>query len=102
AVPGLSRPTSTGKSGKQQPIASRQWSAGFLPSKYQGVLFRSKGDAVMYLNSPGGVTSRQQRDVIDAVEKINRLEDAAVQDPEISTRISQYEMAFKMQASVPD
>ena len=101
-LPGFIVLTSTGNSGQKQPIANRMWSSGFLPSKFQGVLFRSKGDAVMYLNSPKGVNERQQRDVIDAVEKINRLEDAAVHDPEISTRISQYEMAFKMQTSVPD
>jgi hypothetical protein len=100
-LPGFIVLTSTGNSGQKQPIAQRMWSNGFLPSKYQGVLFRSKGDAVMYLNDPAGVSSRQQRDVIDAVEDINRLEDAAVQDPEIATRISQYEMAFKMQTSVP-
>jgi uncharacterized protein (DUF1501 family) len=100
-LPGFVVLTSEG-GGQGQPISARQWASGFLPSKFQGVLFRSKGDPVMYLNSPTGVSGRQQRDVIDAVEQINRLEDAAVQDPEISTRISQYEMAFKMQTSVPD
>jgi hypothetical protein len=100
-LPGFIVLTSTGNSGQKQPIASRMWNAGFLPSKYQGVLFRSTGDPVMYLNSPKGVSSQQQRDVIDAVEEMNRLEDKTVLDPEIATRISQYEMAFKMQSSVP-
>jgi hypothetical protein len=100
-LPGFVVLTSTGAAGQQQPIATRQWSAGFLPSKYQGVHFRSKGDAVLYMNNPPGVTREQQRDVIDAVEKLNRLRGEVVDDPEIATRISQYEMAFKMQASVP-
>ena len=100
-LPGFVVLTSTGNSGQKQPIASRMWHSGFLPSKYQGVHFQSKGDAVMYLGTPGGVSAARQRDVIDAVERLNRLEDAVVEDPEIATRISQYEMAFKMQTSVP-
>jgi hypothetical protein len=84
-----------------QPIAARQWHSGFLPGRFQGVAFQSKGDPVHYLNSPDGVTAGRQRDVIDAVEALNRVHDRAVDDPEISTRISQYEMAFRMQASVP-
>jgi hypothetical protein len=100
-LPGFVVLTSSGRSGQNQPIASRMWHSGFLPSKYQGVHFQSKGDAVLYLGTPGGVSAGQQRDVIDTVEKLNRLEDAVVEDPEIATRISQYEMAFKMQTSVP-
>ena len=100
-LPGFVVLTSTGNSGQKQPIASRMWHSGFLPSKFQGVHFLSKGDAVLYLGTPGGVSAAQQRDVIDAVEKLNRIEDAIVEDPEIATRISQYEMAFKMQTSVP-
>jgi hypothetical protein len=100
-LPGFVVLTSTGGSGQKQPIASRMWHSGFLPSKYQGVHFRSKGDAVLYLGNPRGVTAGQQRDVIDTISKLNRLEDRIVADPEIETRISQYEMAFKMQTSVP-
>src|SRR5207248_6759500 len=100
-LPGFIVLTSTGKSGQQQPIASRQWSAGFLPSKYQGVRFYSKGDAVHYINNPAGVSATQQRDVLDAVERLNRIRDESVDDPEIATKISQYEMAFRMQTSVP-
>ena len=100
-LPGFVVLTSTGGSGQKQPIASRMWHSGFLPSKYQGVHFRSKGDAVLYLGNPRGVTAGQQRDVIDTISKLNRLEDRIVVDPEIETRISQYEMAFKMQTSVP-
>ncbi len=100
-LPGFIVLTSTGKSGQQQPIASRQWSAGFLPSKYQGVRFYSKGDAVHYINNPAGVSGAQQRDVIDAVDRLNKIRDESVDDPEIATRISQLEMAFRMQTSVP-
>src|SRR5204863_5851398 len=93
---------STGRSGQMQPIAARQWHSGFLPSRFQGVLFRSKGDPVLYVGSPPGVTADRQKDVIEAAAKLNRLQNSAVDDPEIATRISQYEMAFKMQTSVPE
>jgi hypothetical protein len=100
-LPGFVVLTSTGNSGQKQPIASRMWHSGFLPSKYQGVHFLSKGDAVLYLGTPAGITPSRQRDVIETIEKLDRLEDSIVDDPEIATRISQYEMAFKMQTSVP-
>src|SRR5439155_5450550 len=73
-LPGFVVLTSTGKSGQMQPISARQWHSGFLPSRFQGVHFRSAGDAVLYMNSPKGVSPREQRDVIDAVEKLNRME----------------------------
>lgn len=101
-LPGFVVLTSTGKSGQSQPIAARQWHSGFLPSRFQGVLFRSKGDAVLYVGSPPGVTPGRQKDVVDAAAKLNQLQNSAVDDPEISTRISQYEMAFQMQTSVPE
>ncbi len=88
--------------GQDQPIAARQWHAGFLPSRFQGVQLRSKGDPVLYVNRPGGVDANRQRDVVDAVQSINQLQGAAVRDPEIATRIAQYEMAFRMQSSVPE
>ena len=100
-LPGFVVLTSTGRGGQNQPIASRQWAAGFLPSKFQGVHFRGRGDPVLYLSSPKGVSRGQQRDVVDAVQAINRMHGESVDDPEIATRISQYEMAFQMQASVP-
>jgi hypothetical protein len=100
-LPGFVVLTSTGNSGQKQPIASRMWHSGFLPSRFQGVHFLSKGDAVLYLGTPPGITPARQRDVIETIEKLDRLEDAIVDDPEIATRISQYEMAFKMQTSVP-
>ena len=101
-LPGFVVLASSGKFGQSQPIASRQWSAGFLPSRYQGVELRSKGDPVLYVNRPAGVSAGQQRDVVQAAEKLNRLEGDAVRDPEIATRIAQYELAFKMQTSVPE
>jgi len=100
-LPGFVVLTSTGASGQQQPIASRQWHSGFLPSRFQGVHFRSKGDAVHYIRNPDGVTVERQRDVVDAVQRLNSLYNDSVDDPEIATRISQYEMAFRMQTSVP-
>lgn len=101
-VPGFVVMVSTGKGRSPQPIATRQWSSGFLPGRYQGVQLRSKGDPVLYLNSPDGVSqSRQQADV-DTVNFLNREYDQVVHDPEIATRIAQYEMAFRMQVSVPE
>lgn len=93
--------TSTGRYGQSQPIAQRQWSAGFLPSRHQGIHLRGTGDPVLYLSNPAGIDSQRQRDVVDAVQDLNRLQDRVVDDPEIATRISQYEMAFRMQTSVP-
>ena len=93
---------STGKFGQKQPIAARQWHSGFLPGKYQGVEFRSVGDPVMYVRNPEGVTMARQQDIVEATNALNRVAESQVYDPEIATRISQYELAFKMQTSVPD
>ena len=100
-LPGFVVLTSVG-GGQNQPIASRQWHSGFLPSKYQGVHFHSKGDPVLYLSNPNGVTDQDQRSLIDSVNQLNGLRNGTLRDPEITTKISQYEMAFRMQASVPD
>ncbi|MEX2214710.1 MAG: DUF1501 domain-containing protein [Phycisphaeraceae bacterium] len=100
-LPGFIVLTSSG-GGQDQPIAQRQWHSGFLPSRFQGVEFRSKGDPVLYVSRPGGVSNEQQNDVVSAISELNRLHNAKVNDPEITTRISQYEMAFKMQTSVPE
>jgi hypothetical protein len=101
-LPGFVVLTSNGKGGQNQPIAARQWSAGFLPSKYQGVQLRGKGDPVLYLTNPPGVSRDLQGDIVRTVNTLNAQFDATIDDPEIATRIAQYEMAFKMQASVPD
>lgn len=101
-LPGFVVLTSLGKGGQNQPIAARQWSSGFLPSKFQGVQLRGKGDPVLYLNNPPGVSRKMQDGDVQAINAINRKRAQAVTDPEIATRIAQYEMAFRMQASVPD
>ena len=101
-LPGFVVLTSLGKGGQNQPIAARQWAAGILPSRFQGVNLRGKGDPVLYLSNPAGVTHAQQQDIVQAVNGLNAKYDAIVDDPEISTRIVQYEMAFKMQTSVPE
>jgi hypothetical protein len=90
------------KSAGAQPVSSRQWSAGFLPSKFQGVQFQSKGNAVHYVGNPDGVCQSAQRQMIDQVNNLNGQLDTKKYDPEIATRIAQYEMAFRMQASVPE
>lgn len=99
--PGFVVLMSAGKGGQMQPVASRQWHSGFLPSRFQGVKFQSKGDPVLYINNPAGVTRKDQGALVDVVNQLNQAEHDAIQDPEILTRISQYEMAFRMQASVP-
>jgi len=101
-LPGFVVLHSTGKGGQMQPIANRMWHSGFLPSKYQGVKFNSRGDAVYYLGRPAGVDENRQRDVLQAVNDLNRLQLPASDDPELAARIAQYEMAFKMQTSVPE
>ncbi|MBX7106775.1 MAG: DUF1501 domain-containing protein [Gemmataceae bacterium] len=78
------------------------WSSGFLPSVYQGVQFRSSGDAVLFLGNPPGQDQADRRRILDAVKGLNETRLASIGDPEIATRISQYEMAYRMQSSVPD
>jgi uncharacterized protein DUF1501 len=101
-LPGFVVLISLGKGGQNQPIAARQWSSGFLPSRYQGVQLRSQGEPVLYLGSPAGVSRERQGADIAAINSLNRQHDTIVDDPEIATRIAQYEMAFQMQASVPE
>ena len=100
-LPGFVVLVSTGKGRSPQPIAARQWSSGFLPGRFQGVQLRSKGDPVLYLGRPAGVSPDQQADVVAAINELNRSHDAVEHDPEIATRIAQYELAFRMQTSVP-
>ena len=101
-LPGFVVLTSQGRGGQMQPIAARQWHSGFLPSRFQGVHFRSKGDAVLYLRDPPGIGREQQRDVIDAVHALTAERGDWVEDPEVQARLAQYEMAFRMQTSVPE
>jgi hypothetical protein len=99
-LPGFVVLTSAGRTGLQ-PVSARQWSAGFLPSQFQGVQFQSKGEAVHYVGNPEGVCQSTQRQVIDEVNRLNGYLADEKLDPEVQTRIAQYELAFKMQASVP-
>ena len=101
-LPGFVVMVSTGPGRSPQPIATRQWSSGFLPSRFQGVQLHGRGDAVHYLANPGRVSRAQQGADVAAINALNRQHDACVHDPEIATRIAQYEMAFQMQASVPE
>ncbi len=100
-LPGFVVAVSTGKGRSPQPIAARQWSSGFLPSRHQGVQLRSEGDPVHYLSNPRGVARERQGEDVKAIVGLNRAHHAQIADPEIETRIAQYEMAFRMQASVP-
>ncbi|MBT21545.1 sulfatase [Candidatus Poribacteria bacterium] len=100
-LPGYVVLTSSG-GGQDQPIAARQWHSGFLPGQFQGVQFHSSGDPIHYVGRPNGVSINQQQDVVNTVNNLNGILNETVDDPEISTRISQYEMAFRMQTSVPD
>ncbi|HEY3837057.1 MAG TPA: DUF1501 domain-containing protein [Bryobacteraceae bacterium] len=85
-----------------QPLFSRLWSSGFLASKYQGVRFRAGGDPVLYLEDAPGIPRNTRREMLDSLAALNRKHYDAYGDPEIETRIQQYEMAYRMQTSVPD
>ncbi len=85
-----------------QPLYDRLWGAGFLPTEHQGVKFRNQGDAVLYLSNPPGVDPRSRRSTLDRLKKLNEIRMEALGDSEIQARIAQYEMAFRMQTSVPD
>ena len=101
-LPGFVVLISSGKGGQMQPIAARQWSSGFLPSRFQGVKFNSVGEPVLHIRTPDGLSQSLQRDSIDTINALNRIEHQTMQDPEILTRIAQYELAFRMQSSVPE
>jgi len=85
-----------------QPLYDRLWGSGFLPTRFQGVKFRSVGDPVLYLSNPAGFPAENRRVYLDALKEINEAKLDDYRDPEIATRISQYEMAFRMQSSVPE
>ncbi len=85
-----------------QPLYDRLWGSGFLPTRYQGVKFRSVGDPVLYLSDPAGFSRSQRRSFLDVLGGLNRMQYEEYGDPEIVTRIAQYEMAFRMQRSVPE
>ena len=85
-----------------QALYNRLWGSGFMPSKHQGVALRSTGDPVLFLSNPEGVSPKVRRQMLDAVAGLNQQRYQLMGDPEIQSRIAQYEMAFKMQTSVPD
>jgi hypothetical protein len=94
-------PSWTGRK-EAQAIYNRLWGSGFLPSKHQGVALRSQGDPVLFLSNPDGVDSTTRRTMLDALGELNRKHLAEIADPETQTRTAQYEMAFRMQTSVPE
>jgi hypothetical protein len=101
-LPGFVVLISPGQGGSGQPLYDRLWGSGFLPTRYQGVKFRSVGDPVLYLADPPNMTREDRRAYLDTLGELNQMKMADYGDPEIATRIAQYEMAFRMQASVPE
>src|SRR5665213_4524794 len=95
----VAKPTNTEQI---QAISGRLWSSGYLPGKHGGVSFRSSGDPILYINNPDGVPSSVRRKMLDGLKDLNELNYSRVGDPEIHTRIDQYELAFRMQSSVPE
>ena len=100
-LPGYIVMISKGRGGSQA-LYSRLWGSGFLPSKYQGVKFRSSGEPVLFLNNPPGIDRDSRRAILDSIRDVNAAKFSETRDAEIQTRIAQYEMAFRMQASVPE
>ena len=94
--------TSRGGSSDAQPLYSRLWASGFLPTEHSGVKLRSSGDPVHYLSNPPGISNSIRRDILDDLKRLNEKQSSVIGDPEIDSRISQYEMAFRMQTSVPE
>jgi|tagenome__1003787_1003787.scaffolds.fasta_scaffold20967531_2 hypothetical protein len=100
-LPGFVVLTSVGGREPDQPIASRQWSSGFLPSRFQGVEFNSHGEPVSYVQNPPGVPESLQRASVDSIQQLDLHHNRWINDPEIRTRIAAYETAYRMQSSVP-
>ena len=90
------------KTGNGQALFTRMWGNGFLPSQFHGVALRGVGDPVLYVQNPAGVETSDRRRMLDALQRLNQREFQRFGDPEIQTRIAQYEMAFRMQSSVPE
>ena len=95
----VAKPTNTEQ---VQAISARLWSSGYLPGEHAGVSFRASGDPILYINNPPGVPTEVRRTTLDGLKTLNELNYQQVGDPETHTRIQQYEMAFRMQASVPE
>lgn len=88
--------------GQDQPLLTRYWGSGFLPSNHQGVEFRSQGEPILFVSNPKGVSDKVRRRILDGVRDLNQMKLEAFGDPEINTRIQAYEMAYRMQTSVPE
>jgi hypothetical protein len=101
-LPGFVVLTSVGGREPDQPIASRQWSSGFLPSRFQGVEFNSSGDPVHYVHNPSGIPAELQQASIETIQRLDRHGNRNLDNPEVESRIAAYETAFRMQASVPE
>ena len=101
-LPAFVAMTSNGRAKAGQPLYDRLWGAGFLPGHFQGVKFRGQGDPILDLYNPNGVTQAQRRRMLDSLRKLNAQQAERFRDPAISTRIAQYELAFRMQMSVPE
>ena len=101
-LPGFVVLSSVGRGGQAQPISARQWHSGFLPGRFQGVRFHASGDPVHYVGSPPGVDEAAQREVLETVRRLDTLRRQETRNPEIDTRIAQYEMAYRMHTSVPE
>ncbi len=95
----VARPTNTEQ---VQAISARLWSSGYLPGEYAATSFRSAGDPILFINNPNGVTPDVRRTTLDGMKRLNELNYQQLGDPEIHTRIQQYELAFRMQSSVPE
>lgn len=101
-LPAFVAMTSKGSAKSGQPLYDRLWGSGFLPSRHQGIMFRNQGDPVLDITDPLGVSRAMRRTMLDHLKELNTIKHRQVGDPEISTRIAQYELAFRMQMSVPD
>jgi len=100
-LPAFVAMSSRGKAKTGQPLYDRLWGAGFLPAKYQGIKFRNQGDPVLDIYDPPGVSREMRRRMLDSLKKLNHDRFSLTQDPKIAARISQYELAYRMQTSVP-
>ena len=101
-LPAFVAMTSNGSAKQGQPLYNRLWGAGFLPGQYQGVKFRGQGNPILDLYNPQGMTQDQRRRMLDSLQKLNKQQADQIQDPTITTRIAQYELAYRMQMSVPE